>query len=87
LEKGKNMFIEHDIVRDIDTTSGGLKALETLVMVTIAKEYTMLGSKFMFLGIVWPKIRPTRTTKRAKERGVGWLVMESIKRCIIVNDF
>jgi hypothetical protein len=53
LGKRKNMLIKHDIPRYVETISGNMKTAITFMKGTIAKEDTLLGSKFQFAFIVW----------------------------------
>jgi hypothetical protein len=53
LGKWKNMLIKHDIPRYVETISGNMKTTITFMERTVAKEYTLLGSKFQFTFVVW----------------------------------
>jgi len=66
--KRKYVFVKDYITQNIDSTSRGLKALITFVMITITKEHTLLGTESKFSRIIWSKIRPASAPKNTKER-------------------
>jgi hypothetical protein len=39
--EGKNILIKHHIPRDVDSTGGGIKELETFMTITITQEDTL----------------------------------------------
>jgi hypothetical protein len=51
--KRKNMLIKHDILRYVEMISGNMKTTITFMKGTIAKEDTLLVSKFQFAFVVW----------------------------------
>lgn len=68
----KRVFIKHNIVRHIDSTTG-VQAVVAFIKRTITNEdiFFIPESKFMF--IIWPKIRLTSTTKHSQNGIIRFL--------------
>jgi hypothetical protein len=66
LGKREHGFIKHNIVRSVYSTGTNIQTFIPFVRGIIAKKDTLLGSKLNLMGIVWSKLRPTRTTRDLK---------------------
>jgi hypothetical protein len=65
---GENRFIEDDIMRNINTARGAIKALIPLMHRTIPKKGAHSGAKRELMRIILAQTRPTCTTDmRRKE--------------------
>lgn len=84
--KRKHGFIKDEITGYVDTTGGNIEALDTLMLCTITKKNTLLGTEHEFTSVVGVKIRPTSTTKNTK----GVIIWASMKKplhgCFIVDN-
>jgi hypothetical protein len=69
LGEGKIVFVKNNITRYINPTTFNIKAFESFMQITIAKEYTLLGSEFKLSLVIRSEMRPTGTSKNP-ERGV-----------------
>jgi hypothetical protein len=65
LTEWKNILIEHNITRDVNSATRWFKALESFVKGTITKEHTSNGPERKLSSILGPKIWPTCTTKNS----------------------
>ena len=70
--KWKNTFVKHNITRYVDSALFWIKALKTLMQVTIPEKHTLFGSKLKFLSIIGSQFWPNRTSKGAKKAVVGF---------------
>ena len=61
--KWENILIKDNISRNIDTTSGHIKAFNSFMTRTISKENTPFRSEREFMLVIWTKVGPASTTK------------------------
>lgn len=55
--------------------------------IAIPQEYTSLGMKLEFSGIVWSQVRPAGAPKGAEKSIIRLCPKQAIKECVIINDF
>lgn len=68
LSERKNGLVEYNIARDVDTARSNIQTLKPFVLISIAKENALFGSKRKLTIIIGAEIGPTGTTKSAKKR-------------------
>jgi hypothetical protein len=62
-----------------------VETLIAFVKSTITEEDTLLRTKFKLSIIVWPKVRPTRTTKNFKEHIIREFLEQELKGCLHIE--
>lgn len=67
LSKGKNIFIKGNITRDVDSSGGRIKALETFVYGAIAQKNALFLSKLKFVSIIGTKVWPICNPKARRD--------------------
>ena len=81
------MFIKNHISRNIYTSLSRILTLEPFVKIAIPQEYTSLGMKLEFSGIVWSQVRPAGAPKGAEKSIIRLCPKQAIKERVIINDF
>jgi hypothetical protein len=84
--KRKDTFVKDDVARDIDSTCGAVKTLETKMMGAVTEKYTLSGPELKFTVIVWPKIWPTRAPEDTENLVFDRSVEEFCDRCGVVKN-
>jgi hypothetical protein len=85
--KRKNRFIKDNIARNINTTSGDIKAFVPFVKTTIPKKSTLLRTELQLMFIVRTKVGPTSTTKNPKKGIVNSMFKKALHGSLRLNDF
>lgn len=89
MESGKleDRLIKHNISGYVDAPFARIKALVTLVSITIAGKHAKLGTELQFTCIICSKVRPDGTTKGAEGIILRLLAIEAMEGGIMINDF
>jgi hypothetical protein len=68
------VFIEHDVVRDVDSVCGHVRALVSFVHWVVAKEHTLHKTIGKFCGSIGSEVRPVGTPECLKLIVVGFVL-------------
>ena len=74
----EQVFVKHDITRDVNTICGNMWTLLTLMLGPVTKEVTLFRTKLKFVFIVRSEVRPTCIPKNFEKHVV---------RSFLKNDF
>ena len=85
--KWELIFIKDYISSNIHPIGREIKTLITFMIKAVPKKDATFGTKIKFVGIVWMKVRPTRTAKGFEKIIVRSFMIENFKWGFIFGDW
>jgi hypothetical protein len=86
IRERKNMLIEDDVSGQIYTAARSVQTFVAMMDRRVSEKHTLPRSKVKFVGIIWAKVGPARTSERAQKLIVGFVFSEEFHRSNIVEN-